>query len=667
MAPTLAQFVKKDEIYGNQTLYREIGYYMLRQEANEKSLKYFDEAIKYTPNDVRALIGRSRARASNIKRAEFLADDLNRALELEPDNMSAHTQKALSTYLSSEYENGLVQNTRLLHKRQKPENFRVGVMHCYDAIDTTIGEAAGKPLRDYFKIIRKLAWNKNRMFLEGVANEKRGNKKILPFFVDDTSEKVAILTNRKRTTEGLHKKTAIKDSLHSHTSEKYFIPPFGEEFPFHPLQKNTSNIKNFMAEKYLESMYKEKNFLENLSETGTSSPNKKGSEKIRYLAKTAYQMVSYKQELLRHRKPFYYIKYKEGTSTANLKTKQAQELFTQQQTTKREVDLLMVRLRRLCNDKQFRQMMDIAEKLITFCDSKSKRLLPNKSTYLEEIFTIIRRGYYQLYRVNPNQYPWDQMKRIYLALGLPISRDPSCDSVITESKPVFTDNKKQLQQLEIRLREKVETIEEICYCYYEMCKNCIDLKQYEIAKIYAKQCIQEAKSTNNLEWILITRMLLVRIYVQQGNKTDARTQVLEAKTVGEELGNENLLQYLDKCLELIGNIEHDECTGKQILTQRQNNILSLITAGKLKTEFSHLFRKMSALPASRRMNIMPGIRTNDAAAIKPTVAMSIAPDTGRKSDAAVDTFQTKLIKKQQKTAKGVGFMQLIQFHFDDGE
>lgn len=155
------QYGKKNEIVGCDTLYREMGYYILALEQYEKSVKAFDEAIKHTPDDIRALIGRSRSRAKNCLHKGAIKD-INKALELQPGNLAASADKALITYLNCDFENGLVQNTRMLSIRQKPEHFALGVMHCSNAIDTSVGEPAGKPLRDHFKIIRELAWKKNR-------------------------------------------------------------------------------------------------------------------------------------------------------------------------------------------------------------------------------------------------------------------------------------------------------------------------------------------------------------------------------------------------------------------------------------------------------------------------------------------------------------------------
>lgn len=105
----------------------------------------------------------------------------------------------------------------------------------------------------------------------------------------------------------MDKEHSIRDSLHSHQFEKQFVIPLHDDFPFQPLQRYTSNIENFMAEKYLGRMSLDKNFLKNFeNEPGASCPNQQGTEKVKKLAKTGYKMVAYKQEVLRTRRPFYH-------------------------------------------------------------------------------------------------------------------------------------------------------------------------------------------------------------------------------------------------------------------------------------------------------------------------------------------------------------------------
>lgn len=664
----LAQLGKKDEIYGDKTLFRELAYYILRVELYENSLMIFDEAIKRTPDDIRALVGRSRSRAK-LSQYEGALEDVNRALKVDPSNLEVLAEKALNTYLSCEFETGLVQNSRLLPRRQKPEHFSLGTMHCSNAIETCIGEPAGRPLRDHFKIIRRLAWDKNRKVLEGYTKKQKRKKPVMPFYVDDTPEAFAAPIKSKK-----HEKHKMKSSnlssnivedLQTHESSKNIVPPFKDEFPFEPLQKYTSNLENFMAEKYLESMYLDKNFLKKIgTQPGTCSPNQKGSEKIRHLAKTGYKMVAYKQELLRTRRPFYHIKYKEGFSTTTLKIRQAQELFIQQQTARKEAEMLLLKFQDYFKQNKFRDLSNYAEKIMNYCDSKPKRILPDRDVYLEEVFETIRKGRIQLHRINHNQYPWDQVKRIQMAFGLPVSREPSNDSVLEEVKPVFTDYKKELRNLEKRLKEQAQSSDEICWCYYEMCHNSIMMKKYEIARIYAKQCIQHAKLTENSEWIFITTMLLVRMNVEQRNINDASNEISNAKEIAKELDNQSLVNYTEKCLEVVNSIDLDTAQTSEVLMNRQNKILALVENAKLKDEFSYLFRMMSSMPASRRMPVIPGVVASSDSDAKQAGRKSAFPTSGLKDDRAKEQVDKLSTKRKVKTSKGVGFMDLIEDHVD---
>lgn len=55
-------------------------------------------------------------------------------------------------------------------------------------------------------------------------------------------------------------------------------------------------------------------------------------------------------------------------------------------------------------------------------------------------------------------------------------------------------------------------------------------------------------------------------------------------------------------------IDFDEPFGYRVVAKREKEIISVIPEQKMKIEVAYLFRKMAAMPASRRMSIMPGIR-----------------------------------------------------------
>ncbi|XP_074026093.1 outer dynein arm-docking complex subunit 4 [Leptinotarsa decemlineata] len=668
-AKTTNPFGKKDEIYGFQTLFRELGYYISRLEHYEKSLKFFDEAIKNTPNDKRALIGRSRARAKACQ-YEGAIVDINKALNLDPEDLGVIADKALNTYLSCEFEDGLVQNTRMLPIRKKPDSFSMGVMHCSNAIENCIGERAGRPLRDHFKIIRRLAWKQNyeaqkpfepKPKLKKVVKQVKTRKKRR----SDTMEPVLPKIRASKT--DLYKECrlsnidcrSITESLHSHKSEKLIVPPFNKPFPFSPLQKYTTNIENYMAEKYLDSMYLDKIFLQKLqNEPGAVCPNKKGSMKIKQLAKTGFKTVAYKQELLRTRRPFYYINYQQARSSGTLKSRQEQELVLQQQTIRKEADVVFARLRVAFEKRNLLKMLDLAEKLRHYCEIQPHRLFPDKEEYMEQVYKMIRTGYFMMSRLNPSQLEYDQDKRILVALGLPISREPSSDSVIQQFKNVFVDHKKRIQILERRLKY-AEGSQELCWCFYELARSQIEQKRWELARVYSRKCVQEANIACDWEWAINGNMLLAKINIQQHNRNDARAEIVTALRTAKMMKNDNLREYLEKCLAVVDKIEFDDVFGPQVLEKREKRILQMMGNEKMRNEFAHLFRMMAAMPASRRMTVIPGIRVETAKKHNTTRMSIMGSGVGRKGSSVGHSMKASLKKEDPK---GVGFMELVQFH-----
>lgn len=98
-------------------------------------LRYFNETIKKTPNDKRALMGRAYARSKVCEYQEAL-EDIRTALKLDPDDLVILANKALNTYLNCSFEEGLIQNTRMLPKRKMPDHFSIGIMHVCVLIQT---------------------------------------------------------------------------------------------------------------------------------------------------------------------------------------------------------------------------------------------------------------------------------------------------------------------------------------------------------------------------------------------------------------------------------------------------------------------------------------------------------------------------------------------------
>lgn len=62
---------------------------------------------------------------------------------------------------------------------------------------------------------------------------------------------------------------------------------------------------------------------------------------------------------------------------------------------------------------------------------------------------------------------------------------------------------------------------------------------------------------------------------------------------------------------MVEEIEIADTHGSKIIQQREKQITSVIIADAVKTQVSHLFQQMSAIPMNRRMSIMPGVSRDD--------------------------------------------------------
>lgn len=647
--------------------YRELGYFITQREQYDRAVPIFDKAYSLVPTDKRTLLGRSCLRSKVCNYAGAI-DDINTALELDPEDLVVTAQRALNLYLSCEFEIAVVLNYRMVPKRKKPDNFTMGVMHCNEATENTTGLRTGHPLRDHYKIIHRMAWKKlNEIEDPYQIKRKRKKKKT----VKRTTEKVVhdpivplIRLKKPHTHSGL----SILDSLHSHADDVDVIPPCKSRF--RPLQRYTTNIENYMSEKYLNTMCNDKIFLKQLrSHPGVLSPNWEGTKSILRMSKEGYKSLSYKQELLRTRRPFYFLKFQEATIKGNLKLRIAEELRKMQLRAKMEADQLLAIIQRAVDTKRTKTALVYAEKLKIYCELKPIKILPTREKYLAEMYKLVGVAYYHIFRINSQQNELDQIKRVYYWLGFPFVREPSTDSIIQQFKDEFVDWKKKILLFEDRLK-KATLPEEMCWLYHELAVCHTEVRDYQLARVYCRKCVQEGQTASNSIWILNAMMLLAKISIKQRNRNDAKTEFNDALAYARKLKDEVLQTYIQKCLIIVEEVQFDDHFGSKVLQRREKQIIKLMKGEGMRDEVAFLFRKMNAIPADRRMSVMPGVALEDTK--KPTASMkkaSIMPVAKRTTEGQPPERVLKAASKSSDSEgggsrKGVEFMELIKYHID---
>lgn len=144
---------------------------------------------------------------------------------------------------------------------------------------------------------------------------------------------------------------------------------------------------------------------------------------------------------MRTRKPFFFIKYQEAQLSGALRGRIQAELQKMQDAATADADALLNKIKQAIREKETRVALETSEKLKIYCDLKPKKVLPTREIYLEEMYELVGMAYYQMFRLNKRQYEWDKEKRILSWIGMPLSREPSTDSVIVQFKGVVTDYK----------------------------------------------------------------------------------------------------------------------------------------------------------------------------------------------------------------------------------
>lgn len=96
---------------------------------------------------------------------------------------------------------------------------------------------------------------------------------------------------------------------------------------------------------------------------------------------------------------------------------------------------------------------------------------------------------------------------------------------------------------------KADSTEELAWLYHELSRFHCELKQFELARVYARKCIQTADEITNNKWIINARMLIARVNMLQHNKNDAKTEVYNAIDVAKnKIEDSDLEEYLNKVI-----------------------------------------------------------------------------------------------------------------------
>lgn len=547
--------MEEKPLFGALTVYRERGAYLHRLEQFVKSKDAYDEAYKSNPNDVQTLIGRSFL-CINAVRPKEAYDDAELALHIEPRNMLAKNMQARAMFTMSDFERSVVINYRGARFRRQPPYFMDGINQGIETIQDCIGVNAGNVMVDFLPIIKRME--------QTVVDDKEYRK---PLHISRIPKPV----KKKKLTQMQVRKALI--------------------------------LSRVLAMKYLGPMAYDKFFLQSLvKDPRIQSANKSGSVDLAKYSKEILHNLTERQEMLRSQRPYYSIKLAEKAESKYQDYYKENVLDKERETGARTADRLLKQLERCLRETRIADMVNLAERMQIYLDTKTPLNLPNKDSYIERLYKAVGEGYLSQYRLSYRLSEKGNRRRIAFLFGLPSGRPTSFDSVMANYPYKFIDVKKATEHVVATL-EMCENSTQRCWLMYELARLLCTQKNYALAKYYGKRCQREAQEINNYNWWLNGCFALMMGEMQQGNANEVRILVEDAYEWTKKTQEPERVQaFLTKCAEIVSEaVSADE---RKAIMQRERQILGVMDEVQ-RIETQVLFKRMSTVPKGRRFSVLP--------------------------------------------------------------
>lgn len=543
-------------LFSALTVYRERGGYLRRLEQFDKAKSAYDTAYQNSPEDVRLLIGRSKACSDAVEPREAY-NDAEQALGLEPKNMVAFNMQSLAMFTMNDFERSLVINYRGARLRRQPPYFREGIGQGDEVIQDCVGKNAGKILLDFLPIIN--------------------DNEALKF----DSHEPAVMPHISRIP-----RPETKNRLSQIETRKYDI------------------LERVLAMKYLGQMASDKFFLKSLRiDPVRQSANTKGSRDLINVLDAANDTVTKRQDMLRCQRPYYSIKLSEKCKSRYQDRFRKKLLENERKTGAHTAELYLKQIDACLSKNKIPVLIAKAERMQLFLDSKTPHTLPDKDVYTDRLYRYVGRGYLSQYRLSYNMGDRGNRRRVGYLMGVPIRRPTSYDSVVMNYPHKFVAPKVALQRF-MNTLEKCENATMQCRLMYEVANLLVTVKNYALSKFYAKRCQHKAEEINSPTWWINGCIILISGDMQQGNVNEVRNHVDEAYEWTKLLpSGERLQAFFEKCATMAQEaLSVDE---RKAIVKREKDIIKVLD-DSLKVDTEILFKRISTVPLGRRFAVLPG-------------------------------------------------------------
>ncbi|KAK9870753.1 hypothetical protein WA026_009715 [Henosepilachna vigintioctopunctata] len=385
------------------------------------------------------------------------------------------------------------------------------------------------------------------------------------------------------------------------------------KFPYQPLQRRTKNIDNFISSVYLGQLFQEKKYLTALPQIpGCVGKNIDANNVIIDASNEGVETLDAAKEILRTRRPFYHIKYEElKTKCKKLEMDKMKLLERRKLRAIKKIDKFFTKIAVFVNNMDLYHMSKMAELMYQYLKKTDKEIIPNKDSVLCRLYKLVGDGFFLSNKFVPEMTSNQKLTRMRLAVGLPIVRTNSQESLckkIMGRSFKWTD---MINTYEERVKICKYT-EELIWLYHELSRFNIEMGRFGMAKNNAVKCTYESRKHEEFQWAVNGYMLMTKISVHQKNKRDAIRHLANAINTVKSMENEEVHTFLQACMQELDENKFEGPKVDDLMRKRQIKMIGLIDAEVKKKEAYTLFENINSKPHRRRLPLIPGLVNMEA-------------------------------------------------------
>ncbi|XP_034192946.1 outer dynein arm-docking complex subunit 4 [Osmia lignaria lignaria] len=594
-------------------VYRELGYWLSHMNIYYQTENYFKKAIRQgQENDFRTYIGLCKALMKFAKYEEAV-ETVEKCREIYPTYTHVRHMMLQTLFQISEF------GYSLMHAYQGYQKYRVtffehGIYQGNETIEDCMGRntspIAFQLLSPWIRELeehRKLLMEMLKEEVDELAGFEEGNSK---FKVND--------------------------------------PEAQAEVAFRKLQRVIAKI-------FLGKLAYDKKFLQDISEDPDilQPPNKALVAELRALATRIYLETQSRQDIIRTRRPLYTMLFERRNIPKGHRIMMEEEKKLRRNLIVIEADFLLRRLHDVRMRKEYTTFFRMVDRVKDKFDSYSVKMFPLKQQCLDAVYNMVAWMYIDARDLSG--FKSNRIRKIYLKhhLGIRVAELPrDCDIAWVKA----INRKKALRVFRRRLAMASEPLE-LAWLFHELSKHLIDIRRHDLARFYIKKARKKGQEAESEQWVLNTHHLLLRIEINQNYRNEAKEVALHALSSSKKLGLDFLVDFYTNAINVIDEMDTEKLIDSDAITARQHLILDLMP-NDMKPEVDYLWRSMEAVPAKRRLSVMPGCKTVDRKFKLPCKRMTIlsAPPKNPAKEA-----RDALLQQFARTVERPGFVDFNKF------